>query len=160
MGQVARSASLEGPAARVRPRRRPLGTALVPFLFLAPFLLLFAFFLVTPLVYALRMGLYADRLVGGSVYVGSKNFARAFHDGFFWEGIRHMAVFGIVQIPVMIGLALVFALLLDARAVWAPAFFRLAFFLPFAVPTVVAALMWGYLYGPSFGPFAQLARDV
>ena len=38
--------------------------------------------------------------------------------------------------------------------------FRLGFFLPFAVPTVVAALMWGYLYGPSFGPFAQIARDV
>jgi multiple sugar transport system permease protein len=160
MSQVAGSTSLHGPAARVRPRRRPRSNALVPLLFLAPFLLLFVFFLIAPLAYALRMGLYADRLVGGSVYVGSQNFARAVHDGFLYEGLRHMALFGVVQIPVMIGLALLFALLLDARAVWLPGFFRLAFFLPFAVPTVVAALMWGYLYGPSFGPFAQLARDV
>ena len=133
---------------------------LVPFLFLAPFLLLFAFFLITPLVYALRMGLYADRLVGGSVYVGGENFSRAIHDGSFYEGLRHMALFGIVQIPIMIGLALLFALLIDRRAVWLPGLFRLGFFLPFAVPTVVAALMWGYLYGPSFGPFAQIADDV
>jgi multiple sugar transport system permease protein len=160
MGEVARPASLSESAARVRPRRRPLGRVFVPFFFLAPFLVLFALFLIAPLAYALRMGLYADRLVGGSVYVGSQNFARAIHDGFFHEGLRHMALFGIVQIPVMIGLALLFALLLDARAVWLPGVFRITFFLPFAVPTVIAALMWGYLYGPSFGPFAQLARDV
>jgi multiple sugar transport system permease protein len=159
MAQVARSVS-HGLAARVRPRRRSLGRALVPLVFLAPFLTLFALFLIAPLAYALRMGLYADRLVGGSVYVGTQNFAKAIHDGFFHEGLRHMALFGIVQIPVMIGLALLFALLIDAQAVWLPNVFRLGFFLPFAVPTVVAALMWGYLYGPSFGPFAQLAGDV
>jgi multiple sugar transport system permease protein len=160
MREIARSASLQRPAVRVRARRRPLTSGLVPLLFLAPFLLLFACFLIAPLAYALRMGLYADRLVGGSVYVGTKNFARALHDGFFYEGLRHMALFGLVQIPVMIGLALLFALVLDGRAVWLPGLFRLAFFLPFAVPTVVAALMWGYLYGPSFGPFADIAHDL
>jgi multiple sugar transport system permease protein len=160
MGEVVRPRSLRRSTARVRPRRRPLGRVLVPFFFLAPFLVLFALFLIAPLAYALRMGLYSDRLVGGSVFVGSRNFARAIHDGFFYEGLRHMALFGIVQIPVMIGLALLFALVLDSRAVWLPGLFRLAFFLPFAVPTVVAALMWGYLYGPSFGPFAQIAGDV
>src|SRR6266536_1734971 len=124
-------------AVRIRPRRRAFRRTLVPLLFLAPFFLLFGFFLITPLAYALRMGLYADRLVGGEVYVGTENFARAIHDSLFHEGLRHMAFFGLVQIPVMIGLALVFALLLDGRAVWLPGLFRLGFFLPFAVPTVV-----------------------
>jgi multiple sugar transport system permease protein len=160
MAEVAGSATLKGLAARVHRRRRPLRRVLTPLLFLAPFLVLFVFFLIAPLAYALRMGLYSDRLVGGSVYVGTQNFERAIHDGYFYEGLRHMALFGLVQIPVMIGLALLFALILDAGAVWLPRFFRLAFFVPFAVPTVVAALMWGYLYAPSFGPFAQLARDV
>jgi multiple sugar transport system permease protein len=152
----------DGPAVCVRLRchRRPLGRVLVPFVFLAPFLVLFAFFLITPLAYALRMSLYSDRLVGGSVYVGSANLARALHDGEFYEGLRHMAVFGVVQIPIMIGLALLFALLIDSRAMWLPGLFRLAFFLPFAVPTVVAALMWGYLYDPTFGPLDQFARHI
>jgi multiple sugar transport system permease protein len=162
MAEVARPArERRRPAAR-RPQlsRSRLRRHLTPLLFLAPFLLLFGVFLIAPLAYALRMGLYADRLVGGQVFVGADNFVRAIHDGFFHEGLRHMGLFGLVQIPVMIGLALVFALLIDGRAVFAPGLFRLAFFVPFAVPTVVAALMWGYLYGPSLGPFAQLADDL
>ena len=39
-------------------------------------------------------------------------------------------------------------------------FVRLGIYVPYAVPAVVAALMWGYLYGPDFGPFAQLAGLV
>ena len=38
--------------------------------------------------------------------------------------------------------------------------FRLGIFVPYAVPGVVATLMWGYLYGPDFGPFAQLAEKL
>ena len=37
-------------------------------------------------------------------------------------------------------------------------FSRLAIFIPYAVPGVVATLMWGYLYGPDFGPFAQITN--
>jgi multiple sugar transport system permease protein len=57
----------------------------------------------------------------------------------------------------MLGLALVFALLLDSGAAWFTTVFRLGFFVPYAVPAVVAALIWGYLYGPTFGPFSQMA---
>ena len=60
----------------------------------------------------------------------------------------------------MLGIALVAALLLDERLIRRQTIFRLGFFLPFAVPTVVAALMWGYLYGQSFGPIAQIARAL
>jgi multiple sugar transport system permease protein len=39
-------------------------------------------------------------------------------------------------------------------------FSRLAIFVPYAVPGVVATLMWGYLYGPDFGPFAQITTAL
>ena len=65
--------------------------------------------------------------------------------------------FGAMQIPVMLILALVFALILDSGTVYARSFFRVSFFIPYAVPTVIAALMWGFLYGPAYGPFTQLA---
>ena len=65
--------------------------------------------------------------------------------------------FGAMQIPVMLILALCFALILDSGTVYAKSFFRLSFFIPYAVPTVIAALMWGFLYGPAYGPFSQLA---
>jgi multiple sugar transport system permease protein len=37
---------------------------------------------------------------------------------------------------------------------------RLLIFVPYAVPAVVATLMWGYLYGPDFGPIAQMSRAL
>jgi multiple sugar transport system permease protein len=66
----------------------------------------------------------------------------------------------VVQVPVMLGLALIFALLLDRGVKHLRTLFRLGFFLPYALPNVVAALMWGYLYGPSFGPFTQIANAL
>jgi multiple sugar transport system permease protein len=144
--------------ARGRGRRAwAIRRQLTPYVFLSPFLALFVLFLFVPLLYALKLSLYADRLIGGEVFVGLDNFRRAVHDPALWSGIRRMALFGAIQIPVMLGLALVLALVLDAGTVRLRRLFRLGFFLPYAVPSVVAALMWGYLYGGTFGPFAQLA---
>ena len=129
----------------------------MPYLFLAPFMILFALFLFLPLAYALWISVFADRLVGGTVFVGFENYAQAVGDAAFWGSVRRMVLFGIFQVPIMLALALAFALLLDSGAAWFTTVFRLGFFIPYAVPSVVAALIWGYLYGPTFGPFSQIA---
>lgn len=134
--------------------RRQVG---VPYLFLTPFLLFFLLFFIVPLGYALSISLFADRLVGGTVFVGSQNYLQAFQDGAFWDGVRRMLLLLVVQVPIMLGLALTFALLLDSGVARLRSLFRLAFFLPFAIPSVVSALLWGYLYSPNLGPFVQLA---
>jgi multiple sugar transport system permease protein len=160
-GQVSRAEERtkrsEGPSASPGRRRRLL-QAWAPYLFLLPFMVVFLVFLVLPLAYALGISVFETRLVGGNVFVGLDNYVRAFGDASFWEGVRRMVVFGIFQVPIMLGLALVFALVLDSGTVWLRNLFRLGFYLPYAVPSVVAALIWGYLYGPSFGPFTQLAE--
>lgn len=71
-----------------------------------------------------------------------------------------MLLFGAVQVPVMLGLALVFALLLDSPLIRGKKFYRLAFFAPYAVPGVIAAIMWGFLYSPSLSPFSVLTSNV
>lgn len=133
---------------------------LTPYLFLSPFLLGFAVFMVYPLVYALNLSLYRDKMVGGVSFVGLENYVKAFQDADFWEGIRNVLTFGLFQIPIMLGLALIFALLLDGKLIRYQTIFRLGYFLPFAVPSVVAALIWGYIYGQSFGPIAQIAKAL
>jgi multiple sugar transport system permease protein len=55
-------------------------------------------------------------------------------------------------------LALLFALLLDGTRTRARGFSRTAIFLPYAVPAVVASLLWGFLYLPNVSPFAWLLR--
>ena len=71
-----------------------------------------------------------------------------------------MAIFLVIQVPIMLALALFFALALDSGMMRLAKFSRLAIFIPYAVPGVVATLMWGYLYGPDFGPFAQVSNAL
>jgi multiple sugar transport system permease protein len=138
--------------------RRFLQSIGLPYLFLSPYLILFALFFIVPLAYALRLSLYVTRLVGGTTFAGLDNYRQVFQDASFLEGVRRMFIFGIFQVPIMLGLALVFALLLDGGSARFKTLFRLGFFLPYAIPSVVAALLWGYLYGKNFGLFAYIAN--
>jgi multiple sugar transport system permease protein len=120
----------------------------------------FAVFMVYPLIYALNLSLYRNKMVGGLSFVGMENYIKAFQDADFWDGVSNVLIFGAMQIPIMLGLALIFALLLDGKLIRFQTLFRLGYFLPFAIPSVVAALIWGYIYGQSFGPIAQIAKAL
>ena len=144
--------AITAPASRVIISKR-----IAPYIFLLPFLLFFVAFLIIPLINAFDLSVYKTTLVGGTRFVGLDNYAKAFIDPKFWDGVLTLVKFGAMQIPVMLILALLFALILDSGTVYAKSFFRISFFMPYAVPTVIATLMWGYLYGPAYGPFTQIA---
>ena len=128
--------------------------------FVTPFLLVFAFALVAPIGYAIYLSLFRQQLIGGNAFVGFANYSTALTDPRFWVSVRRVALFLIVQVPVMLALALLAALALDsARLRWAP-LYRLSIFLPYSVPAVVAALMWGFIYGRQFGLVAHLSSAL
>ncbi|WP_218103919.1 carbohydrate ABC transporter permease [Thermogemmatispora onikobensis] len=130
----------------------------IPYLFLLPFLLLFSFFLLVPLLYALWTSFFVERLIGGMTFVGWQNYQEVLRDGNFWEGVRNVLLLLFTQVPLMLGLSLLLALLLDSQIVRLKTIFRLGYFLPYAIPSVIGALLWGYLYSAHIGPFAQLAE--
>lgn len=139
-----------------RPRRR--AQRWTGWGFVGPFLVLFAFALVVPIGYAIYLSLFRDQLIGGNVFVGLANYHLALTDPKFWASVRRVAILLCVQVPVMLALALIAALALDsARLRWAQ-LYRLSVFLPYAVPAVVASLMWGFMYGSQFGLVADLSR--
>jgi multiple sugar transport system permease protein len=129
-------------------------------LFVAPFLVLFLLLFLAPLGYAAYLSLFQERLIGGTVFVGLDNYVQALGDSRLLHGLGRVALFFVVQVPVMLLLALLFALALDSGLLRLARVIRLGIFVPYAVPSVVATLMWGYLYGPDFGPFAQLGRKL
>ncbi|NNN30199.1 sugar ABC transporter permease [Streptomyces sp. S3(2020)] len=129
-------------------------------LFVAPFMVLFLLLFLAPLGYAAYLSLFQERLIGGTVFVGLDNYAQALGDSQFLHGVGRVALFFLIQVPVMLLLALLFALALDSGLLRLARVIRLGIFVPYAVPSVVATLMWGYLYGPDFGPFAQLSRHL
>lgn len=147
---------------RTHPRlgRNRRKEAITAYLLITPFVLVFVLMLLVPLGYAGYLSLFQTRLIGGESFVGLENFATALGDPKFLGGIGRMLVFLVIQVPVMLGLALFFALAIDSGKLRGARFSRLAIFVPFAVPGVVATLMWGYLYGRDFGPIAQVFRFV
>lgn len=136
-------------------RRRAAGP-----LFVAPFMVLFVLLFLAPLGYAAYLSLFQERLIGGTAFVGLDNYVKAVQDPLLIHGVGRVALFFVIQVPVMLLLALLFALALDSGLLRLARVIRLGIFVPYAVPSVVAALMWGYLYGPDFGPFAQLSRKL
>ena len=124
--------------------------------FVGPFFVVFVLALVVPIGYAIYLSLFRQQLIGGNAFVGLSNYRLALSDPQFWSSLRRVLLFLAVQVPVMLVLALLAALALDsARLRWAP-LYRLGLFLPYAVPAVVAALMWGFMYGPQFGLIGSL----
>lgn len=130
------------------------------YIFGAPFLLCFLLLFVLPLGYAVYLSLFKNQLVGGTVFAGLRNYAQAVTDGQLIAGVGRVALFFVMQVPVMLLLALLAALAIDSGLLRVARVFRLGIFIPYAIPGVVATLMWGYLYGPDFGPVAQLASRL
>ncbi|WP_327178862.1 sugar ABC transporter permease [Streptomyces sp. NBC_01335] len=119
--------------------------------FIGPFVLVFALVFLVPLGYSLYLSLFRTRLIGGTTFVGFDNYQQALEDPQFWDGVARVGLFLVVQVPIMLGIALFVALAVDSGRLYGKEFFRISVFLPYAVPAVVATLMWGFLYGPRFG---------
>lgn len=130
------------------------------YLFVLPFMVVFVAMLLIPLVYAGYISLYQTSLIGGVKFGGLANYLKAFTDPLFLEGLGRMALFLVIQVPIMLGISLFIALALDSGRVRGQRSVRLMTFMPYAVPGVVATLMWGYLYGDDFGPIAQFVRFI
>lgn len=119
--------------------------------FVGPFMLVFALVFIAPIAYSLYISVFRTQLVGGTQFVGLDNYIRAFGDPQFWNGVGRVSLFLVVQVPIMLGIAMLVALAIDSGRLYGKDFFRIAVFMPYAVPAVVAALMWGFMYGPRFG---------
>lgn len=148
-----------------RSRRRTASLWRAVLIFVAPFGILYALFYAVPIGYAIYQSLLTVQRQGTfgpatQVFGGLTQYVQVFQDTAFWGSVGRVLIFGVVQVPVMLLLALVFALLLDSPLLRGKKFFRLAFFAPYAVPGVIAAIMWGFLYSPSLSPFSDLTQSV
>jgi multiple sugar transport system permease protein len=128
--------------------------------FFTPFAIVFLASIVAPLGYAIYLSMYQDKLIGGTVFTGFANYSRAFTDNLFRAGLGHVALLLVIQVPIMLLLAMLIALAIDSGRLKASKLFRIGIFVPYAVPGVVGAIMWGYLAGGQFGLAGAISRDL
>lgn len=138
----------------------------LPVLLVAPALVLLALFTFAPAGYALYLSLMKLRVTGGllgtssmQVFAGLGNYASTFSDPEFWHSLVRMLIIAAIGVPSTVLLATLFALCLDANGARLTTLTRLAIFLPYAVPGVIASLLWGFLYLPATSPIGGSVID-
>jgi multiple sugar transport system permease protein len=136
--------------------------ASTPYLFLAPFMMAFVLFLVAPVGYAMYLSLFIKkRSLDGpvvDVFGGLANYTRALTDSEFLTSLLNVAKFGLLQIPIMILLALLIALILEGGEGRLRRFLRIVAYLPYTFPGVIAGLAWSFLYSKNLSPINQLLK--
>ncbi|MFC4943733.1 carbohydrate ABC transporter permease [Pseudonocardia sp. GCM10023141] len=131
----------------------------LPYFLVVPAVVLFLAFVVAPGIYALVLSFQARKVSGGLlgrgstvVFAGIDNYLAVLGDVELWGATLRMIAVAAISIPFTVGLALLFALMLDVSRARLTRFTRLAIFVPYAVPGVIATLMWGFLYLPATSP--------
>ncbi|MGH3502156.1 MAG: carbohydrate ABC transporter permease [Nocardioidaceae bacterium] len=132
-----------------------------------PFIAIFGFAFLAPIGYAIYDSLLEVHRSGALglghptlEFAGLRNYALALGQRDFVESFGRVFLFGIVQVPTMIVLAVVLALLLETVSQRWSSLLRAAYFLPYGVPGVIASLLWGFLYVPGVSPLVSALHGI
>lgn len=118
--------------------------------FLAVPLVLFAVFMLLPIVIAAVISFTDYAIVGDTEWVGLENYTRIFQDSFFWIALRNTAWYTLLYVPLGLVIALASAVLLN-RNRRAVRLFRTLFYIPVVSSTVATATIWYWLLNPQKG---------
>jgi multiple sugar transport system permease protein len=137
--------------------RKPTDTNLVtPLLFMAPYLVLFAIFIVVPVIYGIWISLHNwDYLLPGKPWVGLQNYADLFTPGSttfgpFWQSMEATGKFTLYSVPLLVVVPLLVALILNEKFP-GRTFFRVMYFAPYVLGVAVIGILWRYLLDTNVG---------
>jgi len=104
-----------------------------------------------PLVETVRLSFTSTELIGGGGgFVGLDNFATALGSADFWSSMRITVTFTVLTVAIEMVFGLLVALLLNLK-LRGRGFVRGLLIIPWALPTVINAMMWRVIYNPEFG---------
>lgn len=123
--------------------------AALGYVFLAPTLLIIGAFHIWPAFYALYMSAFRWEIVQGA-FVGTRNYERLAVDTDFLRSLLLTFVYVVGSVPLEMAAGLGLALLLHQR-LRLRGLFRLLYFMPYITSQVAVALVWGWVFNPTYG---------
>jgi ABC-type sugar transport system permease subunit len=137
--------------------------AFTPFLFLLPFFLIYAAFMLYPIIDALRLSFFEAGGFGAPEFIGLDNYRQLLSDPRYLEALRNTTIYTLASVFILSPLALIFAVTIRSFIVPSAAFksfYRLTFFLPFITSLVVVALMFNVVFDPNYGLLNSLFASI
>jgi len=138
----------------------PWTRRLAPYVFVLPFVVIFAAFSVYPMLFTLRLSFTRWRGSGTATWVGWDNYTYLLTNKSFWESMGNSAVLWLLIVPVQIVVGLLIAVLLDNAKTKMRSFYRTAFIVPFVTPLVAIAQIWVVLFDQNYGAINSLLNLV
>lgn len=128
---------------------------------LAPALVLFAVFILIPVVLTVIGSFFAFGLTSPSwSFVGIDNYVRAARDSVFWLALRNNLIIVFGSIATQIGFGTLLAAILDRGIRRGSTFFRTLIFAPMVISSVAVGLIWLMIFDPNIGPLNALVKSV
>ena len=120
-------------------------------LFVIPALILLSLVTIYPIIYVFYLSLHRRLLIFNiSKFVGIENYLFLLNDNRFWNALKNTVYFTVVSVSLELLIGLFVAVLLN-RAFMFKGLIRAVVLIPWAIPTVVSARMWEWIYNTDFG---------
>jgi raffinose/stachyose/melibiose transport system permease protein len=147
---------------RAKPqKRRDDYLRFLPWLFLAPALVIYSVVVVYPMAYSAYLSLFRwDGISPTKAFVGFQNYVTLFtENAVFWIALKNNAIWLVAALllPTSIGLGLALLLNLKFRG---SAVFRSIFYFPAVLSLAVVGLIWTWIYHPDLGLLNQALRAL
>jgi len=124
--------------------------------FLLPNLLGLTVFVFVPMVYAFYVSLHDWNALSPKVFIGFDNYKKLAEDKDWWQSVYRTFIFTIIYVPLLVGSSLFFAVVMNNIKKKFEGLARTLFLLPFAITSVISAVIWMFLYDPRNGFINQL----
>jgi multiple sugar transport system permease protein len=128
---------------------------LAGFAFVGPFLALYAFILILPLLMGIGLSFHRADLFGARRFVGFENYARAFADPIAWQALWNTLKLTLLVVAPLTAITLALALALN-RATKGAAIFRGIFFASSVLSVTIVTLIWRFILTPDAGLVAKI----
>lgn len=125
--------------------------ALAPYMYVAPFFVIFAVFGLFPTLFTFVVALYDWNPIGDRIFVGFDNFATLFGDERFWNALGNTFSIWIISTVPQLLLALVLAQALNNARLRFATFFRMSMLVPYITSVVATAIAFASIFGRDYG---------
>lgn len=133
----------------------------LPYILLAPALLLFTLFVVAPVFQAAIFSLYKWNGLGPlSDFRGLDNFVLLLKNAIFIKAISHNVIIIVVSLAVELPLALIVALIIGRSEFRLAVLFRTFFFLPYVLSEIITGVLWQFIYHPQYGLIRSIFENL
>jgi multiple sugar transport system permease protein len=133
-----------------------LSQSYVPYVFVAPSVVLLTIFFAIPVITAFLMSftdfdIYSLANLHFARFIGLRNYTNLFSDPVFWKAMFNTFYFLVIGAPLTIFVALTAAVMLNSKLVRFKSILRAGYFAPVVATLVAVSVVWKYIYDPHFG---------